>query len=862
MRALMLSMADVPSGASANDGAGGGANGGDAPPPSAEAAPAVAAVPEPVPALPPVPASVVSTASASAASPAPDAGDSAGAPDAPSAASDAERVREFAEQHVLEWSPDMDVALTQWLHTLHSNRLFTVSLDAVTATHLLSSENPSSFSPGAARFLTQFPALASVTPAQCLQRVIVLQAFNKAVARVLPLVDLRAFFEAALLRSEVDTAAEAAEVCVTLGELQPPGVADGDDAQLPATVPTWTCLGARLAAVRTLVFTDTKLAFWQRLMSVTASAAPSDRLAITVDRLGAAETRDAAAAASAGAAGAAAPAPSGAGGSSAHKHVASILEQAHAQMFSAAPYKLRQPPAQPHLAFEVAFARENVIGEGGPYRAFFSDVVFELTHRADARAPLPASAALPLLTPVPNSLMGHGDQQDAYLLRAGSLSGKQLELLELVGRFMGSAMRTRSLMPLQLPSLFWKPVVAQALALSDLDAVAQSVVRGVIQPLRKCATRDEFDELFKRQLKWRFKVADGTVVDLRAVAMSLAPATDDDTNGMAATAVGALAGGAAADYSSASAQWQELGDGDGDGDGDDDDYPASSAAASSFRVPSFAASGGLVGSSASGGAGAGAGAGAGFGNVTVYSADDEASGGGNGGDGGDGGGDADADDDVVEFEDRLTYAAALEHTCLHQQHVQLAAVLRGLSQVVPMHAAALLTDKEMEAMVCGSPTIDVELLKRHTEYSGLSAQDDVVQWFWRVLKDEFVEEDRRRFIKFAWGQERLPNTDEGFSAFPRTRMLLKAKPPPSDAKKKLSGDALKKLQDNTFITADTCFFNVSLPAYSSFEALKTKMLAIVSTSSWGMDGDANLTFDERGVAHVRQDDDGPRRRWR
>ena len=57
-------------------------------------------------------------------------------------------------------------------------------------------------------------------------------------------------------------------------------------------------------------------------------------------------------------------------------------------------------------------------------------------------------------------------------------------------------------------------------------------------------------------------------------------------------------------------------------------------------------------------------------------------------------------------------------------------------------------------MVCGNPEIDVALLRRHTEYaSGLSEDSPHVTYFWKVL-EEWGHTERRRFIKFAWGQVR------------------------------------------------------------------------------------------------------------
>jgi hypothetical protein len=57
--------------------------------------------------------------------------------------------------------------------------------------------------------------------------------------------------------------------------------------------------------------------------------------------------------------------------------------------------------------------------------------------------------------------------------------------------------------------------------------------------------------------------------------------------------------------------------------------------------------------------------------------------------------------------------------------------------------------------------------------------------------------------------------------------------------------------DGLFPRADTCFFNVMLPAYSSLEVMRSKLQTIVSMDAWGMDGD-DVEFDADGVAHNRQ----------
>lgn len=92
-----------------------------------------------------------------------------------------------------------------------------------------------------------------------------------------------------------------------------------------------------------------------------------------------------------------------------------------------------------------------------------------------------------------------------------------------------------------------------------------------------------------------------------------------------------------------------------------------------------------------------------------------------------------------------------------------------MAKIVPEALLNLATPQELETWVCGKNIIDVALLKRHTKYgtgkkssgASLAEDSDLVKWFWEVL-EEASEEDKRKFVKFCWGQERLPANDEEF----------------------------------------------------------------------------------------------------
>ena len=84
----------------------------------------------------------------------------------------------------------------------------------------------------------------------------------------------------------------------------------------------------------------------------------------------------------------------------------------------------------------------------------------------------------------------------------------------------------------------------------------------------------------------------------------------------------------------------------------------------------------------------------------------------------------------------------------------------------------VVTARELEIWICGKSKVDFELLKRHTKYSsGLSENSERVKLFWEVISN-FREDDKLRFIKFCWGQERLPANDEEFERT-NTRFLIK-----------------------------------------------------------------------------------------
>jgi len=177
------------------------------------------------------------------------------------------------------------------------------------------------------------------------------------------------------------------------------------------------------------------------------------------------------------------------------------------------------------------------------------------------------------------------------------------------------------------------------------------------------------------------------------------------------------------------------------------------------------------------------------------------------------------------FEDRQKLFKLLLRTRLFETRVQTEAIRRGFCTIVPEQLLSILTWQELEERICGTRDIDIELLKRHTEYGpDVDQNAPHIRYLWKTLEG-FTQQQLRRFVKFAFAQERLPSTDEGFS-HPKIRMLIKSS--------RHAGK--RKNEDDALPHADTCFFNVEIPAYSSEEIMRKRLTTVVNMD-WGMSGD-------------------------
>ena len=137
----------------------------------------------------------------------------------------------------------------------------------------------------------------------------------------------------------------------------------------------------------------------------------------------------------------------------------------------------------------------------------------------------------------------------------------------------------------------------------------------------------------------------------------------------------------------------------------------------------------------------------------------------------------------------------------------VAALVSGFHDVVPSHALGMLHWRRLELAVCGQPDFSVATLQANARYEPpMTERDLVVVAFWQVLS-EMSSSERSWFARFVSGRDRLSSS-----------MRLKIMPANAPA----SGG--QPAVDALLPRASTCFFWITLPAYSSKELLHRKLM--------------------------------------
>ncbi|KAI0268805.1 hypothetical protein BC834DRAFT_923157 [Gloeopeniophorella convolvens] len=138
---------------------------------------------------------------------------------------------------------------------------------------------------------------------------------------------------------------------------------------------------------------------------------------------------------------------------------------------------------------------------------------------------------------------------------------------------------------------------------------------------------------------------------------------------------------------------------------------------------------------------------------------------------------------------------------------QLEHLLSGFYEIIPKELVSIFNEQELELLISGTPDIDVDEWRSATEYNGYSSSDPVIVWWWRALKS-FNRDERAKLLSFATGTSRVPLS--GLTTC-----------------KAAYGDADRLPQ------AHTCFNQIDLPQYSSYEMLRQQLLLAINEGGEG-----------------------------
>ncbi|WBW74340.1 HECT-type ubiquitin-protein ligase E3 Ptr1 [Schizosaccharomyces osmophilus] len=149
---------------------------------------------------------------------------------------------------------------------------------------------------------------------------------------------------------------------------------------------------------------------------------------------------------------------------------------------------------------------------------------------------------------------------------------------------------------------------------------------------------------------------------------------------------------------------------------------------------------------------------------------------------------------------------------------QLHSLLEGFSDIIPPNLIQIFNEQELELLISGLPEIDNDDWRNNTDYHGYSVSSPQIQWFWRAVRS-FDEEERAKLLQFATGTSKVPLNGfkelEGMSGFQRFNIHK-------------SYGSLNRLPQS-----HTCFNQLDLPEYETYEQLRTMLLTAINEGSEG-----------------------------
>uniref|UniRef100_A0A4W5KBD6 Apoptosis-resistant E3 ubiquitin protein ligase 1 n=1 Tax=Hucho hucho TaxID=62062 RepID=A0A4W5KBD6_9TELE len=170
---------------------------------------------------------------------------------------------------------------------------------------------------------------------------------------------------------------------------------------------------------------------------------------------------------------------------------------------------------------------------------------------------------------------------------------------------------------------------------------------------------------------------------------------------------------------------------------------------------------------------------------------------------------------AVNNENKMHYLNLLaQYRLASQVRDEVEHFLKGLNELVPENLLAIFDENELELLMCGTGDINVQDFKAHAVVVGGSwhFREKVMKWFWAVVSS-FTQEELARLLQFTTGSSQLP--PGGFNTLCPSFQIIAAP------------------THSTLPTAHTCFNQLCLPTYDSYEELHKMLKLAISEGSEG-----------------------------
>ncbi|KAJ1458300.1 hypothetical protein M885DRAFT_513415 [Pelagophyceae sp. CCMP2097] len=186
-----------------------------------------------------------------------------------------------------------------------------------------------------------------------------------------------------------------------------------------------------------------------------------------------------------------------------------------------------------------------------------------------------------------------------------------------------------------------------------------------------------------------------------------------------------------------------------------------------------------------------------------------------------------AEKDVTKDNLNAFLGLRLKHSVFDSHKQGLLALLAGFYEVVPPACMLLVTARELELVLCGTPALDVSDWKEHTLLRGdfeNKPAHPCVSAFWRCV-ESWTDEQRARLLQWATGSSRLPVG--GFKHLQQrdgaSRLFTLTSVPGSTA---------------SYPRAHTCFNRIDIPLYSRpHDELPAALLFVIQNFTGGFSMD-------------------------